>query len=203
MSLLNLDIDSCIVHHIFSGSEKRNFKILKTIYSAFGKSKYHIFITQCRECYFKILFDTYKVNDIYTFLQKRIHKNNPKFYLCYRTFYKEKENSLITFKNLNNKSKIIISYLSLYYGYLVVFRGKTMYEKLGYNYWNIHNDPIYKDKPLEYWFLKRKRIHNLKYYDLVNKGNTIYDSTFILKKDITNYKCGATTELMDIDCIKI
>jgi len=203
MSIIFSDIDNIIVSHIFINDERRNYKILQNIYYAFGKSYFNNFIMICKKYCLEIMFDKYKINDIYIFLQKITHKNNPKFYDCYRKFYKEIGNPLISFRYLNNKARLIIKYLSLYHEYLIVYTNKEMSEMRGNNYSDIHDDVKYKNKPLEFRFLKQKKIHNLEYYDLVERKNNIYDSTFILKKDVYIYKRGATKEIFNIDCIKI
>ena len=74
-----------------------------------------------------------------------------------------------------------------------------MFESFGYNYYDFH----YENEPVKYKLLKKKRIHNLKYYDLVEKADTLMDSTFKLKEDAMIYKVGVTKELKDILCIKI
>lgn len=71
---------------------------------------------------------------------------------------------------------------------------------MGYNYqnaWDNYNDP------LTYSFLKRKRIHNLDYYDCIERAKTIWDSKFVPKADANIYKKGVTKENKDIHCIKV
>ena len=97
---------------------------------------------------------------------------------------------------------MIINYLSLYHGYLVVFIKKNSFERIGNNY-DIHEKDEYKNKPLEYRFLKLKNIHKLPHYNLVEKKSCIYDSTFILKPNVCTYKMGATIDSSCIDCVKI
>ncbi len=206
MSLIIPDIDLNIISHIFSNNKKWNYKILKCIYYAFGKSKFDTFILRCKQYVFCINLDKHIIidNDLYTLLQEKTRKNNPHFYQCYMKFYKELGNSLITFDSLNRRSRIIVYYLSLYHGYLFVRTDIHVYETFGYTYYDFYDDnPEYKTKPLKYSFLKRKRIHNLSYYDLVEKANNIYDSTFVLKPDISLYKKGATKTNISARCIKI
>ena len=198
MSIVNSDIDLCIITLLFGTNKRTNHQILQCIYRAFGKSRFSTFVNQCKNFVFK-------GDKIYSLLQDVTHKNNPIFYPCYREFLKElaKGNPLITFESLNNKSRLIVKYLALYHGYLTVCTNKEMFEPLGYTYSSIHNDVRYKNKPLTFRFLKTKKIHNLEYYDLVEKKDTIYDSTFKLKPGALIYKKGASTEIMDLTCIKI
>jgi hypothetical protein len=208
MSLIHPDIDNIIVSYIFSHNRKSNYKRLQNIYHSFGRSYFDKFIITCKEYYFeqilfKQIFNENEINNIYTFLQKITHKKNPKFYECYIKLYREIGNSLIKFESLNKKSKLIIKYLSLYNGYLTVHINKKSYETFGYNYYDIHSDERYKNKPLTFKFLKQKLVHNLDYYDLVEKKDNIYDSTFILKKDAQIYKRGITKDVFDVDCIRI
>jgi hypothetical protein len=203
MSLINNDIDSIIISYIFGENERINYDALKKIFYTFGKSQFKQFIIDCQKYYFSVMFNKYLVNDIYSLLQKIILKKNPKNYPCYTKFHKQVGNELIEFESLNRKSRYIIHFLSFYHGYLFIPTEQVMYENYGNQYYNIHDDPLYKDKPLEYRFLKRKRIHNLKYYDLYEKGTNKYNTKYILKKDISIFKLGATNELRDIDCIKI
>lgn len=75
------------------------------------------------------------------------------------------------------------------------------YDSFGYAYYDFH-----RDKPknvFPYYLLKRKRLHNLEHYELIDKGKTLQDSSFKLKEDANIYKKGVTKEDKDIICIKI
>jgi len=205
--LINSDIDLLIIPYIFSTNyERKNFKILKCIYYAFGKSNYSIFILKCKEYYFKNIIPNNIINkdNLHLLLKEKIRRGTPKFFPYYTQFYKELGNSSMTFSRSDRRDRIIINYLSLYYGYLVVYTNVSNGECRGYSYEKFYdNNPSYKNMPLTFRFLKSKRIHNLEYYDLVSEGKTIYDNTYILKKDVMLYKLGATWESTDIICIKI
>lgn len=89
---------------------------------------------------------------------------------------------------------------------MYVFCSKVTGESHGSHATSDSYSPIhlkYKNTPLTYRFLKQKRIHNLEYYDLVCKGLTIYDNTYLLKKDFLLYKAGVTGETHKAICIKI
>jgi hypothetical protein len=109
---------------------------------------------------------------------------------------------VIKFDETRRVHRIIIHYLSFYYGYLYITTNRWYFERIGYSYFDIHDNPKYKDQPLTYSFLRQKRIHNLKYYDVYEKGSNIHNSTYTLK-DVLIYKKGATSEVRDIICTKI
>lgn len=77
-----------------------------------------------------------------------------------------------------------------------------MWEEYGYDYSNFWWYKSIKDD-IPYHILKRKRIHNLKYYQLVTKKDTLINSTFILKNNVNINRIGVTKELKDILCIKL
>jgi hypothetical protein len=93
-------------------------------------------------------------------------------------------------------------YLSLYHGYYYICTKIEMYESFGYTYSDIHDNPKYEDKPLRYDFLRRKRIHNMKYYNMVGLDSEGM-KTYMLKQDACVYKKGATKERKDMLCVKI
>nr|QBK87262.1 MAG: hypothetical protein LCMAC201_01640 [Marseillevirus LCMAC201] len=202
MSLICHDIDYIIASHIFNSYYRDGCDDLKNIMISFGKSSYDDFIGMCRCVFFRMLFARYKCKDVNvcTLLQKLSHKNNIKHFQCYNKFNDNLGNNQIIFRDLRARHRQIVYYLSLYHGYLWLCTKTYQREKLGYNYSYFHDD---EKGPFKYRLLKRKRIHNLIYYDLVEKGNTLMDSTFVLKRDARIYKLGVTTESKDITCIKI
>jgi hypothetical protein len=103
---------------------------------------------------------------------------------------------------MDKRNTLLINYLSLYNGYLYVCANNTLYEDIGYSYSDVHENPLYSGV-LTYEFLKRKRIHNLKYYDLVENSDDIYQRKYELKEGVNLYRIGATYERKDIACIKI
>lgn len=80
-------------------------------------------------------------------------------------------NNKIEFTLLKAKHRQIIYYLSLYNGYLW-FNTKTIkYETNGYSY-----STLPKNTSFRYNFLKKKKLHNLKYYNMIiiNNKKKIY-----------------------------
>ena len=215
MSLVGNDVDTIIVKYLFANNnqnntqnnqnDRRGYMLIRKIYYAFGKSNYNDFIIKCKNSYFEIEFCLHMIDnkDIYTLLQKIIHKTHPKNFGCYSKFNKELGNDLIMFNSLNRKHKLIVNFLSLYYGYLFVYTNTIVFDHFGYTYYNILTKSEYENKPLEYGFMRRKRIHNLKYFDLVCDSEIKSKRTYILKKNALIYKVGATSEIRDISCIKI
>ena len=169
MSLICQDIDKIIVSYIFNLKlYKSGLYNLKTIMIAFGKvrmAQYNDFIVMCRNKFFKMMFEKYKLKngDIYTLLQKVTFKKNIKYFPCYNRFNDGILDDHIEFNSLKAKHRLIVYYLSLYYGYIWICTKTEMFENLGYNYYNFH----YKnDKSVKYRLLKKKRKHNLKYYNI-------------------------------------
>lgn len=205
MFLINQHIDPIIIRYLFkSNSDKRNSSLLNKIYKTFG-SGYQNFLITCRDYFFHLLFYKHQAIDIYNLLQRLTRKTNINNFQCYQKFYQKVINltidcNQIDFQQLKAKHRLIVYYLSLFHGYYYYSDNIQQWEEMGYNYYHIWND---YDKPFSYSFLKRKRIHNLDYYDCIEKGKTIWDSKFVPKSDAKIYKKGVTKELKDIHCIKV
>ena len=89
----------------------------------------------------------------------------------------------------------------MYNGYIYITTNKRYYEKntKGLSY----NSIGYYDETYKYSYLKRKRLHNLKYFTLVKKGNNIYNNEYKRNNVIPFAKYLNTGENNDILCIKI
>lgn len=205
MTLVHDDVDGIIISYILNGTEKWNFQMIKRLYIIFGRSQFKNFIINSKKYFFNTLFLRYKVNTIDDFLSKslKIKIKNLHFYHEHIKFRKNTNNKDILFESLNRKASSIVKYLSLYNDYIWICTKRNKFENLGYVYSRIHDNPEYKNKPLKYSFMRTKHIHNLDYYDLVDKADNIYDSTFRLKPNACIYKLGATKEHLDFECIKI
>jgi hypothetical protein len=156
-----------------------------------------------KKYYFNQLFIQYEVSAIDNFLKTLLKIKNLHFYKEHIKFRRNASNSkYINFEKLGKKQSVIVKYLSIYNDYIWIINGRYKFEHLGYIYTKIHNNPEYTNKPLKYSFMKIKRIHNLDYYNIVDRTDNIYDSTFILNPDATIYKLGATIKRINIDCIK-
>lgn len=225
--LVGNDIDDLIISFIFNGNNKKNSYLLNKIYDIFKYSNYHDFIRKCRNHFFKIEFKAHDIdvdrieikqgiiskkrknvnleecNKIHILLQKITKKNNPHFYECYTKFYRNLGNQEINFQYLNRRSKLIIKFLCLYYGYIMIETNVHMFHNMGYTYWNFHDKAENRDKLFTYRFLRNKRIHELEYYDLVENHNNPMEIIYKLKKDVPIYKVGATNERYDVSCIKV
>ena len=217
MNLILPEIDYIIISNIFNGYYKDELRDLKNILLSFGKSKYNDFIKTSIDYFFNKQFKHFKVDNIYLLLQKITRKNNIKHFPCYNKFCKNKDNQdikLISFDELKAKHRLIIYYISLYNGYVWVCTKTKQWESFGYEYWDFYDDNTnWKDKneikTFKYSLLKKKRIHNLKYYNLVERAPTLRNSLFKFKtyEELTElggiYKKGVTKESKDIECIKI
>lgn len=200
MSLINADVDNIIVSYLFCKSDKWSMYILKKIYITFGRSIYNDFIIKCKNKFFELLFNKYNIHnyDIDELIKKVSRKQNIKWFPCYIHFNKNLNNSLIKFEQLKTKHRLIVYYLALFNGYIFVCTKNVMYEKFGYGYDKLDPNTVYN-----YKYLKQKRNHNLKYFDLVEKGRDIWNNKYKLKKDAMVYKKDVTIEIKDLDCIKI
>lgn len=203
MNLVNYDIDGIIISYILNGTEKWNLQMIKRLYITFGRSQYKTFIMNSKKYYFDTLYVKYEVNTIDDFLKKLLKIKNPHFYNEHVQFRKNPNNKYIKFESLNRKASHIVRYLSLYNDYIWICTKRVQFETFGYGYSHFHDDLQYKNRPLKYSLLKRKRVHNLDYYDLVDKADNIYDSTFKLKNHSVIYKCDKTIDRINIDCIKL
>lgn len=203
MFLVNYDIDHVLISYILYGTERWNFNMIKRLYIIFGRSQFKSFIMSAKKYYFNQLFLTYSVNTLDDLFKKMLNINNPHFYKEHIEFRKNPNLKYNNFEGLRRKQYVMVRYLALYNDYIWICTKREKYEHLGYVYSKIHDNLEYKNKPLKYSFLKLKRIHNLDYYNLVDKADNIYDSTFILKQDAHTHKLGATIERCNIDCIKI
>ena len=209
MYLINPDIDYIIASFIFK-YERTGLIDLKNIYIAMGKSNYDGFINLCRIHFYKFMFNKYKVFSLYEMLQKVTGKKNIKFFPTYNVFNKRLNSDIINFENLKAKHRLILYHMSLYHGYLWICTKTDMWEVFGYKYARIHDRICSCKNKLvctcnryyPYYFLKRHRVHNLKYYDLVEKKNSLYESIFV-RNNVSTYKKGVTKERKDISCIKI
>ena len=214
MSLICPDIDKKISNYIFdpryciSGNHH-----LKKIMVAFGRSKYDDFIKTCRDSFFMRVFRYYRLNDgdiyglIQKFLKKKGKSGNVHFYQCYNIFIKSLDKDHISFNMLKPLHRMIVYYMSLYHGYLWISTKQVTNEGFGYAYYNFHSDS--KEVIFEYSVLRRKKINNLKYYDLVEKGDSLETSKFKLKDfddcdfDVCIFKRDVSVSKKDMSCIKI
>ena len=99
------------------------------------------------------------------------------------------------------KHRLLIYYLSIYHEYLWIKTKVWKVEKSGNDYYNFWEDHICDEIP--YSLLKRKRVHNLKYYDIEEYSNNIYDCTYSFKWNINLEGIGKTSIRMDMCLIKI
>lgn len=203
MFLVNYDVDNLLISYILNGTEKWNFNMIKRLYIIFGRSQFKSFTMKAKKYYFDQLFKQYKVNTIDDFLKILLKTKNPHFYEEHIKFRRNTNSKYINFEDMNKRHAILIKYLALYNNYIWLISHRFQSESIGYVYTNIHDNPKYTNKPLKYSFMKSKGIHNLEYYDLVNKANNIYDSTYKLKLDAPIYKLGVTQSFVDIHCIKM
>ena len=195
-----MDINNIIIQYIFNNSQITNYNWIKKIYLVFGRS-HPLFIKQVKTYFFNTLYNQYGVTNIDDLLTKLIVRGTARFFPCYIQF---KRNPTHLFENLCRRSRLILKYLCLYHDYLYVFCGKRVGESHGPRATaDTYSACHVETKPLFYRLLKQKRIHNLEYYDLVSKGPTFYDHTYILKQDFVLYKAGVTSEFHDAICIKI
>lgn len=172
---------------------------LKKVMLSFGRSDYDGFIEICRKCYFDRLFEGFSVNSIDDLLKKILHKKRICHFPCYRIF-QGKPSQEILFKELKAHHRLLVYYLSLFHGYVWICTRKTGHDAYGCNYFFFHDDRRGENFP--YHVLKRKRIHNLQHYELIEKGKNLRESTFKFKNDV-NIKTGVFKEQKDIVCIKI
>lgn len=199
----NSDTDKIIISYILNGTQKWNFQMIKRIYIIFGKSQFINFVNLAKNYFFDILFKKYNSTNINELLQKLINKKNPHFYMEYIQFNRNINSELLVFTSLKRRSSVIVRYLALYHNFIWICVGRTQWEGLGYKYYNFHTEKENIDQIFKYSFLKQKRLHNLKYYDLVSDADNVYDRTYKLKKGAMIYKVGPTKDYLDIECIKI
>ena len=220
MSLFCPDIDKLIAFYIFDPKlYKTGTANLKKIMIAFGRSNYDKFIEACRFRFFDSLFryKHVKIGDIYSLLQVLINKKNIDKFPCYNKFNKhilshrsfhsnamnpneKNEIESIDFKDLKSKHRAIVYVMSLYHGYLWVCTKNKIFENFGKNYQESYLDGRGE---ITYELMKKKRLHNLKYYVLGKKGLTLNDSTFSMKSDAELWGKGITKEIKTIRCINI
>ena len=201
--LLAQDIDQSIVKYIFKAGAKWRMDIIKTIFLAFGRAKYDGFIKLCQTEFFELAYSDASVppGDIVALLKRLTH--NLEFFPCYRAF--RAPTTLprsLAFKRCNAKHRVLIYYLSVYHGYVAICTLCESSEKHGYKYGD-YWDKRGGQNPASYVELKKHRIHNLKYYDLVKRGNNFWNHQYVPKDDISLYKLGITVERKDIECINI
>lgn len=199
MSLFCSDIDKIIASHIFGSNDKWNLELIKKVYYAFGKSTYDSFVVTCQNILLELQYNKCGTTDFDVVLKKTV-KGTPKFFPCYRILSTKPDQ--VEFENLNAKHRLMLYELALYYGYLLIVTEVKQYEKFGYAYYDFHDGCM--DKVTPYHILKRKRIHNLKYYDVVTRDvRRPWKTTYRLKKDSCVYKEGVTTETKSFLCIKV
>lgn len=200
MALIIPDMDYEIARRIFIRSHRVDHRQMKTIMIAFGRSQYDSFISTCRKYHYQRLFSRFKVTNIDDLLRVFLKKNSICNFPCYRRFKGDLNTSLISFSDLGARHRLIIYYLSVYHGYLWLTLSQRAGERNGYDYENFHRRT---DGPVPYSLLERKRVNNLAYYDLVEKGRTLHESSFTLKEDAKIYRKGVTVFWKEIDCIKL
>jgi hypothetical protein len=203
MFLINYDVDNLLISYVLNGTEKWNFNMIKRLYIIFGKSQFTSFIMNAKKFYFNQLFKQYKVATIDDLLKILLKTKNPHFYEEHIKFRRNTNSKYINFEDMNKRHAILIKYFALYNNYIWLISNRFNCEGRGNVYTDIHDNPKYTNKPLKYSFMKAKGIHNLEYYDLINRADNIYDSTYKLKPDAPIYKLGATSSIVDIFCIKM
>lgn len=196
MALIIPDMDHEVARRIFTCSHRVDHRQMKTIMIAFGRSQYDGFIMTCRKYHYQRLFRQFKVSNIDDLLRALLKKKSICHFPCYRQF----KGDLISFSDLKAQHRLMIYYLSIYHGYLWVTLSQSAQEKSGNVYETFH---LRTDGPIPYSLLERKRLHNLAYYDLVEKGKTLHESTFTLKKNANIHRKGVTVFWKEIDCIKL
>lgn len=200
MSLINPDIDWLIASFIFDRPRRSSHELLKKVMFAFGRSM-HDFIRVCQDYFYKKSFRQHGVSCLEDLLKKLLNKKSVKNFPCYQELTENQGESHLFFERLNAKHRLVIYYTSLYHGYIYVASNTEMTDTPGFEYDNFHDE--HPGEVFPYSLLKRKRIHNLDYYEVVEKGPTPETSTFRLKPDAQIYKRGVTKEWKDIECIRI
>jgi hypothetical protein len=85
--------------------------------------------------------------------------------------------------------------------YLPICTKNVQTQKFGYAYSNFHDKRV--DEAIPYWELKKHRLHNLEYYDLVETRPQYWNNLYKLKEDVLTSKRGVTSDSKDLLCIKI
>lgn len=202
MSLVSVDIDSIIASHIFGRSRKWNELLIHRIYYVFGKSQFNDFLIACRSRLLEFLYEQYKTQDFKSILLKLLQKKNLHFYDCYRAYNEAALNPKeLVFRDRTTKHRLLIYYLSFYYGYLHICIKNVQCENFGYDYSHVQDK--FKTEPIPYHILKKHRVHNLEYYDLVELKPQFWNNLYKFKEDVYIGKKGCTTEKKDFLCIKI
>lgn len=201
MSLVIPDVDTLIASKIFGKSQKWNQLLIHRIYYIFGKAQFNDFLLICRSQFLKTLYDEYKTQDFKVVLKKLLRRKNLDLFDCYQTYNKPSLPSEITFVSRNSYHRLVIYYLSVYYGYLHVCVKNLQEEKFGYDYYDFNEK--HRDAVIPYHEMKKHRVHNLKYYDLVEVKPQYWNNLYKLKDDVLIYKRGVTTDCKDLRCIRI
>jgi hypothetical protein len=201
MSLVSADIDTIIVSHIFCRCEKWNRLLINRIFYVFGKAQFNGFLRTCREHFLHLLYQQYETQDFKLVLMKVLRKKNLELFDCYQMYKKELLPDELTFRDRNALHRLMIHYLSIYYGYLPICIKNVQREKFGYEYSYFHYD--HPNQVIPYHELKTYRLHNLEYYDLVETRPQFWNNLYRLKENVNIYKKGVTVDSKDLLCIKI
>lgn len=191
-----------ILRHIMHvKSESWNYSMLRRLYRLFGKSREHrLFLEHARSYFFEITFRRYRVSNIDSLIQKKIHRSlTPQIVDHFRS----NTETNIRFTSLDKMDRCIVRYLAFYYGYLSLCTRKTLTEGSGNDYEMIHKSPHYEHQVITYEFLVHKKIHNLAYYQLVIDSPDPAKRAYRLRQDCSIRGLGVTYELHDIECIKV
>jgi hypothetical protein len=108
--------------------------------------------------------------------------------------------------NVQTKTRKILYFMSLTYGYIWYSKKTSTCDSFGYRYFPIFNgySKLGVSKTvLTGKFLKRHKIDNLDHYDVIETSCNELDIKYCLKKDANIYKCGVTKHWMDMDFIPL
>jgi len=140
MSLVSSETDRIIISHIFTKSQKWNQLLIHRIYYIFGKAQFNDFLMSCREHFLNHLYEQYQTRDFDVVIGKILGKKNVKLFDCYHTFQRSFKAEELTFYGRNSYHRLVIYYLSVYYGYIHICIKNVQHEKSGYNYYQFHED---------------------------------------------------------------
>lgn len=196
MSLIDDHLDHVVVKFLFTQEAKADGQTLNRIYRVFRSLP--LFLAKCHHHFFELLFKKYECYDIDDLIARILHKKSIRNFPAHRSFTSFEPQK--TFTNMNAHNRLVTYYLSWYHGYFYIITNVQSHECVGSSYDNVWRN---YDQPKTYAELKRKRVHNLDYYDCVEKKATLEESLFKPKPGLVLTKKGVTKENKDLWCCRV
>jgi hypothetical protein len=135
---------------------------------------------------------------------KIVRKKSLKHYPYHKNF---KSGERFKILDLPAKTRKILYFMSLAYGYIWYSKTTDTFDSFGYRYSDIFDgyskSGITKNSILTGKFLKIHKIDNLEHYDVIEDAKNELDIKYRLKKDEHIYKCSVTKHWKEMDFVPL